>query len=422
MALADYQNDMETCCRCSACKFIPFEKVKGFNYVNVCPSISRYEFHAYSGGGRLGMGVALLEKKIDYSDKLLEVVYNCQMCGACDTSCKYAMDMEVLDPINEIRISCVESGHTLPVLDRMIASLRAQGPMVPGPRAKRGEWAKGLEIKDHTRQTAEVIYHAGCRTCYDREMWNVAQSTVKLMQKAGIDVAIAHEESCCGGRAYQMGYREDAVNQAGRNMDVIKKSDAKTIVTGCAECYHAFKVLYDKFGLKGNLEVLHTTEYFDRLIKAGKLKPNKEVNLSVTYHDPCHLGRQGEPYIHWQGKQIPGQIIIFNPPREYRRGTFGVYEPPRDVLKSIPCIKLAEMERTKEYAWCCGAGGGVRESNPDFAGWTADERIKEARATGAEAIVSSCPGCETSFRDINKENGGSLPVYDVVELLAKAIL
>ena len=219
-----------------------------------------------------------------------------------------------------------------------------------------------------------------------------------------------------------MGYREDAVNQAGRNMDVIKKSGAKTIVTGCAECYHAFKVLYDKFGLKGNLEVLHTTEYFDRLIKAGKLKPNKEVNLSVTYHDQCHLGRQGEPYIHWQGKQIPGQIIIFNPPKEYRRGTFGVYEPPRDVLKSIPGIKLAEMERTKEYAWCCGAGGGVRESNPDFARWTADERIKEARATGAEAIVSSCPGCETSFRDINKENGGSLPVYDVVELLAKAIL
>ena len=126
----------------------------------------------------------------------------------------------------------------------------------------------------------------------------------------------------------------------------------------CAECYHAFKVLYDKFGLKGNLEVLHTTEYFERLIKAGKLKPNKEVNLAVTYHDPCHLGRQGEPYIHWQGKQIPGQIILFDPPKEFRRGTFGVYEPPRDVLKSMPGVKLIEMERTKEYAWCCGAGGG----------------------------------------------------------------
>jgi Fe-S oxidoreductase len=420
MALIDYQNDMETCCRCSACKFIPLEKVKGFDYANICPSISRYDFHAYSGGGRLGMGVALLEKKLYYSDKLLEIVYNCQMCGACDISCKYAMDMEVLDPINEIRITCVENGHTLPVLDKLIASLHSSGSMVPGAKTRRGDWAKELEVKDYTKEKTEVIYHAGCRTCYDRNMWNVAQSTVKLMQKAGIDVAIAHEESCCGGRAYQMGYKETAIDQAKHNMDAIRKSGAKTLVTSCADCYHAFKVLYDKFGVKDNLEVLHTTEYFDRLIKTGKLKPNKKVDLAVTYHDPCHLGRLGEPYIHWQGERIPGQVILFDPPKEFRRGSYGIYEPPRDVLKSIPGIKLMEMDRTKEYAWCCGAGGGVRESNPDFARWTANERIKEAKATGAEAIVSACPGCESSFRDANK--GSNLKIYDVVELLAKAIL
>ena len=368
------------------------------------------------------MGVALLEGKIDYSDKLLEVVYNCQMCGACDTSCKYAMDMEVLDPINEVRFACVESGHSLPVLDRMVASLRAQGPMVLQASAKRGEWAQKLDVKDYIKERVEVIYHAGCRTCYDKDMWKVAQATINLMHKAGIDVGIAYEESCCGGRAYQMGYKEDAINQARRNMKVINKSGAKTFVTGCAECYHAFKVLYDKFGIKGNLEVLHTSEYFDRLIKAGKLKPNKEVNLSVTYHDPCHLGRQGEPYINWQGKRIPGQIILFDPPKEFRRGTFGVYEPPRDVLKSIPGIKLVEMERIKEYAWCCGAGGGVKETNPEFARWTVNKRIEEARETGAGAMVTSCPGCENSFRDAIKESGNGLKVFDVVELLAKAIL
>jgi Fe-S oxidoreductase len=422
MALADYQKDMETCCRCSACKFIPLEKVKGFRNVNVCPSISRFDFHAYSGGGRLGIGVALLEKKIDYSDKLLEVIYNCQMCGACDTSCKYAMDMEVLEPINEIRIACVESGHTLPVLDKMVASLRKQGPMVIGAGAKRGEWAKGINVKDYTKEKSEVIYHAGCRTCYEKDMWKVAQAAINIMQKAGIDVGIAYEESCCGGRAYQMGYREDAVNQARRNADVIKKSGAKTLITGCAECYHAFKVLYDKFRLKGNLEVLHVTEYFDRLIKTGKLEPNKKVGLEVTYHDPCHLGRQGESYIPWQGKRLPGQIILFNPPKEFHRGTLGVYEPPRDILKSIPGIKLVEMERIKEYAWCCGAGGGVRESNPDFARWTASERIREAKETGAEAIATCCPGCENSFNEAIKESGNRLKVYDVVELLAKSVL
>jgi Fe-S oxidoreductase len=203
MALEDYRSDMETCCRCSACKFIPLEKVNGFQPVSICPSIARYNFHAYSGGGRMGIGVALLEDRLDYTDKLLEVVYNCLTCGGCDISCKYAMDMEVLKPIYETRIRCVENGHTVPVLDRIINSLRKQGTMVPGVKVGRGDWAEGLDLKDYARQKTEVIYHAGCRTCYDRDMWEVARGAISLLQKAGIDAGIAREsESCCGGRAY----------------------------------------------------------------------------------------------------------------------------------------------------------------------------------------------------------------------------
>ena len=422
MALEDYRSDMETCRRCSACKFIPLERVEGFQHVNVCPSIARYKFHTYSGGGRMVFAVAMLEKRIDYSDKLLEVVYNCQMCGACDISCKYAMDMEVLEPINEVRIRCVEDGHTVPALDGVINSLRKQGTMVPGSKARRGEWAKGLDVKDVTKQKAKVVYHAGCRTCYDKNMWKVAKDTVALLQKAGIDVGIAGEnEPCCGSRAYQPGYKEDFLKQARQSTALLEKSGAEILVTGCADCYYAFKVLYDKFGMKGKLEVLHTTEYLDRLIKEGKLKPKKEIAMKVTYHDPCHLGRLGEPYIHWEGKPIPGHIRIFDPPKEFRRGTYGIYEPPRNVLKSIPGLKLAEMDRIKEYAWCCGAGGGVKESNPEFAKWTAKERIEEAESTGAEALVTACPGCEQNFDDTIKANGSSLKVYDVVELLKKAI-
>ena len=422
MALEDYRNEMETCRRCSACKFIPLEKVEGFEHVNVCPSIARYNFHTYSAGGRMVFGVALLENRVDYSDKLLEVVYNCQMCGACDISCKYAMDMEVLEPIYEFRIRCVEEGHTIPALDSVINSLRKQGTMVPGAKARRGDWAEGLDVKDFTKQKTKVIYHAGCLTCYDKDMWKVARATINLLQKAGIDVGIGGEnESCCGGRAYQMGYKEDFLRQAKQNMEMFKKAGAEILVTGCADCYHAFKVLYDKFDLKGELEVLHTTEYLDRLLKEGKLKPTREVTVRVTYHDPCHLGRLGEPYLHWEGKEIPGHIRIFDPPKEFRRGTYGIYEPPRDVLRSIPGLKLTEMDRIKEYAWCCGVGGGVSESNPEFARWTAEERISEAEETGAEALVTACPGCERSFSDTIKAVGSSLRVYDVVELLEKAI-
>jgi Fe-S oxidoreductase len=422
MALEDYRSDMEMCCRCSICKFVPLEKLAEMRHSCVCPSIARYNYHTYSGGGRMGLGIALLENELEYDKALLDVVYNCQTCGACDISCKYAMDMEVLEPIYETRIKTVREGHTRPALDKVIGSLRKQGTMIAGPKARRGEWARGLDVKDITREKAKVVYHVGCRTSYDKDTSKVARTAVSLLVKAGGDVGTAGEnEICCGGRAYQMGYQEDFLIQAKKNMAMIKKSGARTLVTGCADGYHAFKVLYDKFGLKGDLEVLHITEYLARLIKEGKLKPVKQVRVKVTYHDPCHLGRLGEPYLHWEGKPVPGHIRIFEPPKEFRRGTYGVYEPPRDVLKSIPGLKLVEMDRIKEYAWCCGAGGGVKESNPDFAGWTAGERIGEAESTGAEAIATACPGCEQSFRDAIKASGSSLKVYDVVELLAKAV-
>jgi Fe-S oxidoreductase len=423
MTLEDYRNDMETCCRCSTCKFIPLEKVEGYSNVNVCPSISRYNFHAYSGGGRLGLGVAMLEKKIDFSSKKLqEVIYNCQMCGACDVSCKYAMDMEVLEPLNEIRAEWVKQGNGSPILAKMVSSLKKGGPMVTKTGVKKGNWYDGLEIAEYTQQKAPVIYHAGCRTFYDPDMWPVARNTIKLMEKAGIEAGIAKKEACCGGRAYQMGYPEESLEQAKKFMDNLKKSGTKTLVTACAECYYTFNVLYDKFGLKGDLEVLHTSQYFNRLIDSGRLKASRPVNLTVTYHDPCHLGRLGEDYIHWQGKRIEGQIILFDPPKEYRRGTGGVYQPPRDLLGKIPDLKFVEMSRIKEYAWCCGAGGGVQETNPDFASWTAEERIREARETEAEAIVTGCPGCETLFRDVGKRTAGGLKVYDIVDLLAMAVL
>jgi Fe-S oxidoreductase len=421
MALEDYKRDMDMCIRCSVCKFIPMEMIKGYQHVNVCPSITRYHFHTYSGGGRINVAVAMLDGRLGYSDKLLEIIYNCQMCGACDISCKNVMDMEVIEPINELRIKCIEDGHTLPILDGAISHLRTQDTMMAEEKAKRGKWAETVDVKDITKERPAVIYHAGCRTCYDEAMWKAARAAVLLLKEGGVDIGIAREhELCCGGRAYQMGYKEDFLRQARRNMEQFRGSGARTLVTGCSDCYHAFKVLYDKYGMKGDLEVLHATEYLDRLMRAGKVKATLELPMRVSYHDPCHLGRLGEPYIHWEGREIPGHIRIFDPPKEYRRGTHGVYEPPRNILRNIPGLKLVEMDRTKEYAWCCGAGGGVDITNPGFARWTARERVSEAETTGAEAIVTACPGCVQNFRDAIKESRSALRVFDVVELLDKA--
>jgi len=229
------------------------------------------------------------------------------------------------------------------------------------------------------------------------------------------------DESCCGGRAYQMGYRGEFVKFAENNIEAWKNAGVKTVVTSCSDGYFTFKRLYPELG--STVEVLHTVEYIDRLIKQGKLKLSKPVNMTVTYHDPCHLGRQGEPYVPWQGKEkkILNQVVIHEPRKPRYNGAWGIYDPPRDILKSIPGLKLVEMERIREYAWCCGSGGGCIDAYPEFSAWTAGERIEEAKTTDAEAIVTACPWCERNFLDAVSSDGGKMKVLDIIELVQQAI-
>jgi Fe-S oxidoreductase len=425
MILGDYQKDMERCAHCSLCKFIPLEQIKGFDFVNVCPSIARYHFHAYSGGGRLNMALSMLKGRIDFTDKLLDIVYQCQTCGGCDISCKYSRDMEVLEPIYQFRIKCVEHGQVLPANMLLIHGLRQDDNMMQKPKAERGKWAEGLAVKDITKEKAAIYYHAGCNYSFDQKLWKVTRAAVTLLSKAGVDIGIAgKDESCCGCRAYQLGYQGECIKYAEHHRDMFNQAGVKTVVTSCADCYYGFKVLYDKLGKwNGDLEVLHMTEYLARLITEGKIRLTQKVPMKVTYHDPCHLGRLGEPYLHWEGveKKVLGQLIVHDPPKKYRRGTFGVYQPPRQVLQCIPGLRLVEMERVKEYAWCCGAGGGVKEAFPDFAIWTGRERIKEAKATGAEAMVTACPWCQKNFLDGMEQNEDRLKIYDIVELVEEAL-
>jgi Fe-S oxidoreductase len=157
-----------------------------------------------------------------------------------------------------------------------------------------------------------------------------------------------------------------------------------------------------------------------QLLKEGVLKLKKKVPLAVTYHDPCHLGRLGEPYHAWTGKRV--KYGRYDPPtKELRQGTYGIYEAPRTILRTIKGLKLVEMERTQEYSFCCGAGGGVREAYPDFSLATAFERIEEAVATGAEALVTSCPWCESHFEKAIQQGSQKIKLFSILDLVDKAV-
>ncbi len=423
MTLEDYRADMLRCTRCSYCKWVPIDQVKSWRYSKGCPSVEYNKFQPYSAGGRLSAALSLLEGRSSYTPRVMDIAYNCLLCGSCDVTCKVCRyDMEPLQAMREFRFKMNADGQCLPQHQALIESLHKEHNLVQKPGSERGQWAEGLEIKDLTREKAGVVFHAGCRLSYDTEIQKNARSAVSLLLKAGVDVGIMGKaEMCCGGRAFDMGYRSEFNDCAKHNIEAWNASGAKTIVTSCADCYHAFKRLYPELG--SQFEVLHTVEYISRLIQEGRLVLDRSVPLTVTYHDPCHLGRQGEPYVPWKGKEkkIRGQIVTYEPRRPRYNGAWGIYEPPREILKSIPGLQLVEMERIREYAWCCGAGGGVRESYPEFSTWTAGERMEEARSTGAEAIVSACPGCERNFIDAVKAGGLEMKVLDIVEIVQQAI-
>ncbi len=423
MALEDFAAEMDRCSQCSYCKWIPFDQVKSWRFAKNCPSIAYHNFNSYSARGRYAVGRSLIKGQSGYSNTVRNIVYTCLTCGACDVSCKVCRyNLEPLEMVRELKFKLVEAGQGLDEHRAIINSLNEEGNTMQQPRTGRGAWADDLDVPRLSSHKAEVVFHAGCRSSYDPDSQKSARAAVLLLKNAGVDVGIMGEhEMCCAGRVYAMGYRDEFTRFAQANMTAWAKAGVKTVVTSCADGYHAFKRLYPQVGAQ--VEVFHTVEFIDRLIKEGKLTFRSEIPLTVTYHDPCHLGRQGEPYVPWNGveKKIKSQIIVYEPKKPRYNGAWGVYDPPRDILRSIPGVELMEMERIREYSWCCGAGGGVREAYPEYSNWIATERIAEAKATGAEALVSACPWCKRNFMDAISGQEDTMKVYDLVELVQQAI-
>jgi Fe-S oxidoreductase len=424
MALKDFLPQQYRCSSCANCRFIPFDKVQSSRFSENCPSICYHNFATYAARGRYQIAKAIVEERQTYTDAIVDVVHTCTACGACDVACKVCRyNLDVLDHNLELKADAVEKGHILPRQKVIMDSLKNEQTMMPGmKKANRADWAKGIKVKDLSKEKGEVAFFAGCKYSYEPELQKIARADLELLLKCGVDVGLLGAlDNCCAGRAHQMGFFADFKDRAEKNIKAFETAGVKTIVTPCSDCYHSFKRLYAELGM--NIEVLHVVEYLDKLIKDGTIKFTKTVPMTVTYHDPCHLGRLGEPYIPWNGtdKKILGQVHVYEPKKPRYSGAYGIYDAPRDVLKSIPGIKLVEMERIREYSWCCGAGGGVSETKPEYSEWTASERVTEANATGADALVTACPWCEANFSGVAGEDGKKIKVYDIAELVLQAL-
>jgi Fe-S oxidoreductase len=337
------------------------------------------------------------------------------------------MDLNIIGVLDALREEACEKGYgPLPAHKEFINSITNYDNVWKQPRTRRGNWAKKMGIKDLSKkgETADVLYYVGCTYAYKPGMETVPKATAEILKKAGIDFGIlGAKEVCCGGIADNIGDLKSFKQFAQKNIDMFKEIGAKTIVTNCPGCFMTFSEKYARIqGIDTKdlpYKCMHMTEYLEQLINEGKIKFTKPVNKQVTWHDPCHLGRRGEPYKHWEGKRIA--FGLTEPPRELNRGVNGIYDAPRNILKAIPGLKLVEMERIREYAWCCGSGGGAKSAYPDFALATAKERIDEASCTGAGTIVTACPWCEANLNDGIDASESKMKVEDILDIVLEAM-
>jgi len=418
MPLEDFDDMIKKCLRCSVCKWIPQIQIQSQKFATACPSIDRFNFHSYSGGGRIIMTLSYLLNRIEASDQFLDILYKCTLCRSCSISCQYLNKLDPQEIIQELREKVYEEGKgPLPVHKTYIEATKKNHNPYGEKHEERLAWMPN-DVK--TTEGAKIAYFVGCTSSYRRK--EIAIATARVLNAAGVEFQVMPEEFCCGSPLLRVGAKDEVEKIMKHNLETIKKKGIEEVVFSCSGCYSTFKADYDKL-MKYDFKVTHSSEFFKQLIDEGKLVLKKPIDLTVTYHDPCHLGRCSEPYLPWNGQIVePMPVVKLEVPAKPRRkGTHGVYEPPRDVLNKISGIKLNEMERIREYSYCCGAGGGVKSAYPDFALFTAKNRLEEAEATGAQACVSTCPFCSTNLQDAIKENGKKMEFYDLSELILKAL-
>jgi Fe-S oxidoreductase len=318
-----------------------------------------------------------------------EDIWRCTTCGKCPQRCP--RDVKQIDDMMAIRRMAtgygVFAGPVKPY--RTVASgLSAQGNPFNEDRKTRAAWAEGLGVKPF-KEDMEYLYFPCCYCAYDPRLKKVAQATVKVLQKAGVSFGILGEkENCCGESIRKTGNEDLFKKLAKENIKAFVDAGVKKILVSSPHCYHTFKNEYPMF--KVNFEVVHVSELLPRLIKDGKLKLTGEYARKVTYHDPCYLGRHN-----------------------------GIFDDPRDALKQVSGLELAELPEARMDSTCCGMGGGRVWAETEKHERFSNIRVEQALEVGAKELVTACPYCITALEDsrLVMNHADDIEVKDITEVI-----
>jgi len=387
--------DYDACLRCGRCqdncpvylnqhplspkKFIQDMKTFSQNPANQKP--------AGNGDGQAAELPLIVGKALE-----TDTIWECRTCRGCMEVCPARN--EHIPQIMELRRAEVMMRGQLPQDAAVALKLMERTGNPFGPQDSRSQWITESQIPVvKAGEECEALFWIGCCTTFDPVKQKVAYNVLKILMKAGVEVAcMGDEEMCCGDPARVLGDENLFQSTVKNQIELIKSRKFKYMVAHCPHCLNAFRNEWPQFG--ADFKVVHHTELFNDMIRQGRLKLNLPIDKKITYHDPCYLGRYNN-----------------------------IYEEPRNILKAIKGAKLVEMEHNRQKSRCCGGGGGHYWMDLVYGERLNVSRVKEAFETEADIIAVSCIYCLQMLNDAVKilNLDEKMIVEDISELVARAM-
>lgn len=378
-------DDLYNCSRCGSC-------------TAYCPVYKNTKDEAVAPRGKLSLIEAISQGKMEFTDKLSEKIYTCTLCNYCNSECPSGV--KITELFEEMRQDLIDSDKYPEALDFLKRRVGEAYNVTFDTNEGRADWTKQIpdsSPEDYIKDTAEVVYFVGCVSSFSPRTFSIPRSVVQILKGAGVDFTLlGDDEWCCGFPLLSSGMKGETKKLADHNIEAVKKKGAKILITSCPSCYHTWKHEYPGISDKKiDFEIMHLSQYMLKLIEDKKLKL-KALDMRVTYHDPCDLGRNSE-----------------------------VYAEPRKVIESIPGIEFIELEANKNLANCCGGGGNLESLDAGLSGRIARSRAMEIIDADVDVLVSACQQCErtlvSALKKLKKEAKRKIKVWDIAELILASI-
>jgi len=354
-----------------------------------CPTYIVKKNEAYSPRGRNAITRFAIEKTLELNEDTEKAIFTCLGCGACTVVC--LSSVKTKDLIFQNRECQVDRGFYPKVAERLVKTLAKARNISDDDQEDRSEWQelmKNLPEEALEKEHADILFFVGCVASFFPMVQKIPANMARILQEAHVDFTIlGGEEWCCGFPLVGAGMPEKLEELKEHNLQKVKDVGAKTIVFTCPSCLHTWKHLYNT-----DVKLVHASQMIAELIESGKVTLKNPIDATVTYHDPCDLGRNT-----------------------------GIYEEPRAVLKSIPGLRFVDLPMNRKFSICCGGGGNVEMTEPDLSAQVAQMKLDSIKAVGADMVVTGCQQCVRTMATRARRQKMDLEVKDLTELVVEAM-